>query len=119
MTSLRKMYTNEMIRSDKNIELLNKTEAGQKALELDKADGKQDGKISASVWNEYAKAHGGNEIQDEINVVDAMNSITTYMVREEAKTHNADVTKIKEETLQNLQSLLDEEVKSQEPQFGL
>ena len=119
MTSLRKMYPKEMILANKNIENLNKTEAGQKALELDKADGKQDGKISANVWNEYAKGYGGNEIQNEINVVDAMNSITTYMVREETDAHNADIAKIKEEALQRLQSLNNEEVEEQEPQFGL
>lgn len=105
----------------KEIKNLKETDAGQKALELDKADGKHDGKISANVWNEYAKGYGGNEIQNEINVIDAMNSITTYMVREETEAHNADVAKIREDALQRLQSLRNEEVEKgrQEPQFGL
>ena len=48
-----------------------------------------------------------------------MNSITTYTIREETEAHNADVAKIKEEALQRLQSLNNEEVEEQEPQFGL
>lgn len=103
----------------KKIKNLKETDAGQKALELDKADGKQDGKISANIWNEFVKDYGGNEIQNEINVIDAMNSITTYMVREETEAHNADIAKIKEKALQKLQSLNNGEVEGQEPQFGL
>ena len=114
-----KINIKEMLLENKSLENLKKTDAGKKALELDKADGKQDGKISANVWNEYAKGYGGNEIQNEINVVDAMNSITTYMVREETEAHNADIAKIKEEALQRLQSLRNEEVEGQESQFGL
>lgn len=48
-----------------------------------------------------------------------MNSITTYMVREETEAHNADIAKIKEEALQRLQSLRNEGVEGQEPPFGL
>ena len=119
MTSLRKMYNREMLISNKNLQNLRETDAGKKAIELDKADGKQDGKISANIWNEFVKEYGGNEIQNEINVIDAMNSITTYMVREETEAHNADIAKIKDETLQRLQSLNNEEVEEQEPKFGL
>ena len=64
-----------------NLKNLNETSAGLKAQELDKADGVRDGKISASVWNKYAKEHGGNTIKNEISVNDAMNSITNYEVR--------------------------------------
>ena len=69
------------------------TEAGQMALEMDKADGKEDGKISSSVWNAYAEGHEGRTTISEkgsISVFDAMNSITTYMVREEARENGAD-----------------------------
>ena len=58
------------------------TSAGQKSKELDKADGVEEGKKSASVWNKYAKEHGGKTIKKEISVNDAMNSITTYSVQE-------------------------------------
>ncbi len=64
-----------------NLKNLQETSAGQKAQELDKADGAADGKISASVWNKYAKEHGGNTIKNEISVNDAMNSITNYEVK--------------------------------------
>lgn len=64
-----------------NLKNLHETSAGQKAQELDKADGAADGKISASVWNKYAKEHGGNTIKNEISVNDAMNSITNYEVK--------------------------------------
>ncbi len=101
MTSLRKMYTKEMLLANTSLENLRKTEAGQKALELDKADGKYDGKISASVWNEYAKGYGGNEIQNEIDVVDAMNSITTYSVRAEARERQADIERTQQEALED------------------
>lgn len=75
---------------DKNLET---TSAGQKAKELDKADGVEDGKISASVWNKYVKEYpGAKTIKNEISVNDAMNSITTYSVQEahnKAKTQKA------------------------------
>ena len=95
----------------KEIENLKNTKAGQRALELDKADGKQDGKISANVWNEYAKAHSGKEIQNEINVIDAMNSITTYSVREQ--------TEVKKAELEQMKNLSEKDVESSEPKFGV
>ncbi|MBQ7764208.1 hypothetical protein IJ384_02435 [bacterium] len=119
MTPLRKMYNREMLVMNKNLQNLRETDAGKKAIELDKADGKQDEKISANIWNEFVKDYGGNEIRNEINVIDAMNSITTYMVREETEALNADIAKIKEETLQRWQSLNNNEVEGQEPLFGL
>ena len=87
MTNFRKieMPPSKFNDVEKNLKNVNETQAGRKALELDKADGKQDGKISASIWNEYARAHGGKEIKNEINVIDATNSITTYSVREQTE----------------------------------
>lgn len=48
---------------------------------LDKADGKADQKINASIWNQFAQICGGNKIQSEISQSDAMRSITTYISR--------------------------------------
>ena len=64
--------------------LLNSTLAGFIAQKLDAKDGK-DGKISASVWNEFAAQYGGKSIKESISVADAMNSITTYAIRESKK----------------------------------
>lgn len=65
--------------------LLNKTAAGLMAQKLDAADGTKDGKINASIWNEFVKDKGGKEVREFINVEAAMNSITTYVVREAKK----------------------------------
>ena len=65
--------------------LLNKTSAGQIAQKLDAADGTKDGKINASIWNEFAQEHGGKTINESIDVESAMNSITTYAIREAKK----------------------------------
>ena len=65
--------------------LLNKTAAGLMAQKLDAADGTKDGKINASIWNEFVKDKGGKEVREFINVEAAMNSITTYVVRESKK----------------------------------
>ena len=73
---------NKVFKEAASLYNLETTSAGQKAKELDKADGLEDGKISASVWNKYAKEHGGKTIKKEISVNDAMNSITTYSVQE-------------------------------------
>ena len=73
---------NKVFKEATSLYNLETTSAGQKAKELDKADGVEDGKISASVWNKYAKEHGGKTIKKEISVNDAMNSITTYSVQE-------------------------------------
>ena len=63
-------------------EKLNGTEAGKTAQELDAKDGTVDGYISASVWNAYADEHGGQHVQKEIQVKEAMNSITNYSIKE-------------------------------------
>ena len=61
--------------------LLQSTTAGQLAQQLDAADGKKDGKISASVWNSFVDGKGGKGIKNYINVENAMNSITSYAVK--------------------------------------
>ena len=50
-------------------------EAMQKASELDKADGKQDGVISRSIWNEFAEEHGCSKRLFNIKVEDAVQKI--------------------------------------------
>ena len=81
----KKLEKNE---TNKKINCLFSTEAGQMAQEMDAMDGTTDGKISASVWNNYASGHEGRTTISEngsISVFDAIDSITTYMVREEAE----------------------------------
>ena len=68
----------------KKMRIVNTTQAGAIAKELDAKDGKKDGQISASVWNAYAAEHGGKSVKNSISLIDATNSITTYMVREAA-----------------------------------
>lgn len=60
---------------------INSTQAGMIAKELDKRDGTEDGKISNSVWNEFVADKGGKTITQFITLENAMNSITTYLVR--------------------------------------
>ena len=55
---------------------------------MDMKDGNFHGKIPACVWNEYAEGQEGRTNISEggfINVFDAADSITTYMIREEAR----------------------------------
>lgn len=61
--------------------ILKNTSAYKIAENLDKQDGTADGKISASVWNEFVKDKGGKEVNEFINIEDAMKSITTYAIR--------------------------------------
>ena len=61
--------------------LQNSTLAGQIAQKLDAADGTKDGKIEKSIWDAFAKEHGGKTIKESIDVESAMNSITTYVVK--------------------------------------
>lgn len=51
------------------------------AQHLDSLDGKQDGKISASVWNEFVKDKGGKTIKYSISIENAEKSISTYLSR--------------------------------------
>ncbi len=56
------------------------------AQTLDAKDGKCDGKISASVWNEFVQRKGGKSIKYSITVENATRSISTYLVRNSQKT---------------------------------
>ena len=74
--------------SDKKInpEHLYNTLAGKLARKLDAMDSNpNDGQIEASVWNEFVSDKGGKTIRESIDIGLAMNSITTYCVREGAK----------------------------------
>ena len=88
----------EVLKEATSLYNLETTSAGKKAKELDKADGVEDGKISASVWNKYAKEHGGKTIKKEISVNDAMNSITTYSVQEAQNKVKAQKAALEKET---------------------
>ena len=70
--------------------LLNSTSAGKLAQQLDAADGTKDGKIDESIWNEFVKDKGGKTVDEFISTEDAMNSITTYVIKE-AKANNKEV----------------------------
>lgn len=63
--------------------LLNSTSAGAIAKALDAKDGTVDNQISGSVWNDFVEGKGGKQIGENgsISVFNAMNSITTYAVR--------------------------------------
>ena len=73
-----------------NNPLLKGTSAGQMALRLDAMDGKVDGKIDAKTWNVFVKGKGGKNIEKSIDVNNAMNSITTYALKN-SKTSNIGV----------------------------
>ena len=60
---------------------INSTQAGQIAKQLDKKDGYEDGKISASIWNEFVADKGGKEIKYSITLENAMKSISTYLYK--------------------------------------
>ena len=53
---------------------------------LDKQDGKEDGKIEASIWNKFVCQKQGNEIHNYINTNSAVKSVIAYLKREVAKT---------------------------------
>lgn len=74
----------------KNIQnLLNTTAAGVLAQKLDAKDGNPNGKISASIWNDFIADKGGKSVNEFIDVEDAMNSLTTYFVKQ-TKAQNKD-----------------------------
>lgn len=56
---------------------------------LDKQDGKQDGKIEASIWNKFVCKKEGNEINNYIKTDNAIKSVIAYLKRETAKTGQA------------------------------
>ncbi len=78
----------------KDFKNLTGTAAGNEALNMAEQShreyGTPIGEIAAEVWNPYAKAHGGKTISGSISVKDAMNSITTYTVREQAESKRAE-----------------------------
>lgn len=85
-------------KTDKKIYNLFNTEAGQMAIEMALSDGKFDLQISAERWNAYAEGHEGRTtISDSISIFDAMDSITTYMVREEARENGLNVERTEKE----------------------
>ena len=55
--------------------------AGTIAMALDAKDGKSDGKISASIWNEFVADKGGKTIQYSISIENARKSISTYLYK--------------------------------------
>lgn len=61
---------------------LKSTLAYQIAAKLDAQDGNANGEISASIWNKFVEDKGGKQIKESISLKSAMNSITTYLVRQ-------------------------------------
>ena len=56
------------------------------AQTLDSKDGKQDGKISANVWNDFVKDKGGKTINSYISIENATQSISTYLAKNSQST---------------------------------
>ena len=64
------------------IDVIKHTLAGQIVQQLNKKDNKDDGKIEASIWNKFVDELGtGSSINESISLNDAVNSVTTYLVR--------------------------------------
>lgn len=60
------------------------------ARQLDRKDTKgEDGKIEASIWNEFVADKGGKQIKNSITVENAIKSIAAYISRNAAKTGEA------------------------------
>ena len=68
---------------------------------LDKQDGKEDGKIEASIWNKFVCKKQGNEIHNYINTNSAIKSVVAYLKREVAKTGQA-IEDVANEWLKNV-----------------
>lgn len=68
---------------------------------LDKQDGKEDGKIEASIWNKFVCKKQGNEIHNYINTNSAVKSVIAYLKREVAKTGQA-IEDVANEWLKNV-----------------
>lgn len=83
----------------KDVRNLVGTYAGKQAISMAEEShnkyGTGPGMIAAEIWNPYAKAHGGKEISGSISVKDAMNSITTYTVREQAEAKRAQAEELR------------------------
>ena len=72
-----------LLNKAQNLFNLQNTEAGLTAIELSKGDSNpEDMYIDANQWTEYVETNGGTPITSKINVIDAMNSITTYKAKE-------------------------------------
>ena len=65
------------------------------AEESSKKYGTEPGMIAAEIWNPYAKEHGGKQISNSISVVDAMNSISSYAVREQTESRRAQAEELR------------------------
>jgi hypothetical protein len=64
-----------------------RTMATDIARQLDNQDSnKGDGKIEASIWNEFVADKGGRQIRNSITLGNAIKSITTYIARNATKT---------------------------------
>ena len=80
-------HLEELFKGVKDIANLITTEAGQTVLKM--ADMEVDGKkcISAEKWNAYISENfphaNANPVSNYITLVDAMNSLTTYIVKEQ------------------------------------
>ena len=68
---------------------------------LDKQDGKEDGKIEASIWNKFVCEKQGNEIHNYITTNSAIKSVVAYLKREVAKTGQA-IEDVANEWLKNV-----------------
>ena len=60
---------------------------------LDATDGKADKKITASVWNDFARTVGGNYIKEFISEKDAIRSIKAYTNRTDVQKKKAQDSK--------------------------
>lgn len=64
------------------IDVIKHTLAGQIVQQLNKNDNEDDKKIEASIWNKFVQELGtGSSITKSISLNDAVNSVTTYLVR--------------------------------------
>ena len=68
---------------------------------LDKQDGKEDGKIEASIWNKFVCQKEGKEIHNYIKTNNAISSVLTYLKCEVAKNGQA-IEDVANEWLQNV-----------------
>lgn len=65
--------------SEVNSTNLNASQAYKIAENLDAQDGNKDGKINASIWNNFVEGKEGKEIKYSITLTDAVRSISTYL----------------------------------------
>ena len=64
------------------IDVIKHTLAGQIVQQLDNKDNNKDNKIEASIWNKFVQElEIGSSITKSISLNDAVNSVTTYLVR--------------------------------------